>query len=484
MRIYLVQNGHSDALRFLRRLGAALPPALVARAELQPFGEGDPGDAPDRVIALLDAREPNEVDMVRKAVETMNRLEFSVRQDRPTVEAASASADAVEGLSTLMPRPRGLSVATLAAQEREAEDLFKEIMVLFEYKGPRTPFPEESYSNAEQKAYDHIVSALGTEPRIDRGQDFEPGRIRAIKRPPRVHKAAWAAVVDHLEEELLDFRRCRDWLGETGHIQMLRDRQKVIDMQFLTLLDEKYLNLGDSKVVELGIGAMVSLSLKAISWIPDYGSAVSGVIGALWQMAIAAKQGPDVTLRAKIAEMEKNLNKLWVEQMSELERQLVRITSDWYLLSNFGGMIASRRLVWPDDRSELRRTFSHAYQLSALRDLLRYGACGAKAVYRRWEYVDKKEGEGWVYRANGDFDYCLRSQTGKSGEFRYFYYIGWHSVDVSTGIPTYYHASNAVQRKLFATGTSSETDPELAIHARFLTQPNSPERAGWGLPQR
>lgn len=483
MRYFLVQAGQSDALRTLKRLESLLPESIVAKATLAPFGEGSPDGAPERVVATLESDDRDEVALVRQSVAALGQPDFTLRDSPPVIAPEPDSADPVQSLIGLMPMPMGLTEANRAAQETTADEIFKELMALFTSTDDPVPFPEEAYSGAEKTAYDHIVGVLGTEPRIDRGQDFEPGRIRAIKRPRRIRVATWEKVVEHLEVELLHFRRCRDWLGETGHIQTLRDRQKAINLGFLKDLNDKYLGIGAGVSVPLGVSTMMSFSFKVISWLPEFGPAVSGALAALWQIGVAAKGGPNVTVKAKIAQMENELHLLWVQQMGELERQLVRMTSDWRLLSIFGGMVASHRLVWPDEKSDLRRAFSHSYQLSAMRDTMRYGDSGAEHVRRDWERVDKKTGEGWARRKNGDFDYALRSQSGKSGDFRYFYYIGHRIADPFSGGIQYYHAGWPIQRKLFGTDTSSETDPELAIPARFLTQPKCAERKGWDLPQ-
>lgn len=488
MRHYLVQEGGGSAVPFLTRLADRLPAGFAYRPDvtLRNLGPPSDGGTGPRVVAMFDASDEDRDSLaeLQKAIEGLRNDNFRLLREPPTTEPPAANATQEEELQGLLLL---LSIGPAAAN---ADNPYPELKEIFETDASGEDFPEMHYEGRAAKAYAHICKTLGVEPKDDRGVTIKPERIRNIKRPRTIRASDWDPVVEHLENEILFFGFTREWLGDSGHLMMLNDRQTDLNFAFLELLGGTYLGLKPSAEVTLVIDTMWKLACITSSAVGGPAGKAAGLLRAVWEVTASLMPDPTARTTATIAKMKQELTGLWSAQLTMLGKQHARINGDWGLLNRFGGLITSKKLEWPEDFSPIRLGFSRAFHAYALQQTLAKAPVGADLVLKQevkcpavrkkagwWLLCPKSGGRDCVYQ------WALPSKTYKTGEWCFVYYLGYKHHDPLSRRDSYIPADRPVQRKLFGNETASELDPELAFPRKFLTDPNCAERKGWGLRQ-
>lgn len=486
MRHYLIQEGGGSAVPFLTRLADRLPAGFADRPDvtLKNLGPASDAGTTPRVVAMFDASDTDQGSLaeLQKAIEGLRNEHFRLSVDPPTTAPPAANATPDEDLQGLLLL---LSIKPTAAN---ADNPYPDLKEIFETETSGEDFPELHYEGGCAKAYAHICKTLGIEPRDDRGVTIKPERIRNIKRPRTIRARDWDPVVEHLEDEILFFGFTREWLGDSGHLMLLNDRQADLNFAFLDLLGGTYLGLKPSAQVTLVLDTMWKLACIVSSAAGGPAGKASGLLRALWDVTASLLPDPTAKTTATIAHMKQELTALWSAQLTMLGKQHARINRDWGLLSRFGGLIKSKKLEWPEDFSPVRLGFSRAFHVYALQKTLAKAPVGAEMVLKqevKCPAVRKKAGWWLLCPKSGERDcvyqWALPSKPYKTGEWCFVYYLGYKYHDPLSRQDSYIPADRPIQRKLFGTETDCELDPELAFPHRFLTDPNCAERKGWGL---
>ncbi|QYX57295.1 hypothetical protein K1T73_02490 [Roseovarius sp. SCSIO 43702] len=488
MRHYLIQTGGGSAVPFLTRLASRLPEGFADRPDVTLKNLGPPSDdgTDPRVVVMFDETDENgeSLSAFKEAIDGLRNERFMLSPHPPALAPPAANEtedDALESLILLLRLPKTAN----------ADDPFPDLKKIFETQASGEDFPEDQYEGGAAKAYAHICKKLGTEPKEDRGVTIKPERIRNMKRPWRIKARDWDPVVEHLETEILFFGFTREWLGDSGHLMMLNDRQTDLNFGFLELLGGTYLGMKSSAKVTLIIGTMWKLAGFASSAVGGPAGKAAGLLRALWDVTAAGLPDPTAKTTATIAGMKGELTKLWSAQLTMLGKQHAKINGDWGLLNRFGGLIMSKKLDWPEDFSPITREFSRAFHIYALQKTMRKAEVGAEMVIKEEVPCQKPRNKaGWWLRCprSGGRDctyrWALKSKKYKTGHWCFVYYLGYKSHDPLSRRDSYIPADGPIQRKLFGDRTESILDPELGFPHRFLTDPNCAERKGWGLEQR
>jgi hypothetical protein len=488
MPSYLVQTGGGSAVPFLTRLQARLPQGFAERPDvtLKNLGPASDDSSDARVVAVFDGTDPDALRLLTAAVAELRNAAFALA-DGPPVTRPLLTADphGIEGLKRLIPDLPG------STDSVEGDDPFPVLEEIFASEGSGLAFPEERYAGVAAKAYAHIVKVLGNEPRLDRGNAILPGRIRTIPRPRQIRAKDWDPVVEHLESEVLYFSFTRVWLGDAGHLAMLNDRTTDLNFAFLDQLAGDYLGLKGSNEVTLVFDRMWTLALWAAGKLGGPAAKATSLMKVLWTATAKMLPDPAAVIRARIDRVKDELTKVWAAQLSVLGKKHARINSDWGLLERFGQLVSTGKLHWPEDFDPIRRAVTVAFQVYALKLLLRESNAGATMVIRKEVPCPSvRAADGWWIEAcnpagsrNCYYNWALKSKTHKSGEWCFTHFLGYRNHDPLSRSTSYLHANQNIQRKLFGSDVSSVLDPEFGFPSSFLTNPNSAERNGWGLDQ-
>lgn len=486
MVLYLYQNDSSFAAPYMIRLQGRLKDAadILEAAEIRPLTPCDENPSAPRVVAVLETEDANHEAILRAAVDSLKNPNFKVLTDLPEEPPLMTARDPLVGLMQLLPGVAEMSDADQAflmgAVNEEADSL--EAVLLAEPTG--IDFPELSYEGKQKKAYDAIVKALKMIPHEDRGNYLKPSSIRAVKRPRTIARKDWDPVVEHLEREVLIFLLAREWLGDSGHLQMTDDRQRIVNFAFLEDLDRKYLGLGGNHMLDLQISTMFELSFIALGAAAPAAGPVKAGLSAIWKLAQGSMPDPEARVRCKIKELQDELLTLWVGQMDVLGAAHKKINHDWGLMDRFGKLFEEQKMQWPEEIGPVRRALTSAYQIYALQQTVSIAPEGGKYVLRREEksHAGKRAKAAWI-RDNQGQNWGSATKDYKSGPWFFRTFLGSRHHDPLSRTTSYLQAGRPLQKKLFGTDQSSETDPELAFHYKFLTDPKSAMRDGWGLTQ-
>jgi len=486
MLLYLYQNDGSFAAPYMIRLQSRLKdaPDILEAAEVRPLTPSEDDPSTPRIVAVLETENTNHEAILRAAVDSLNNPNFKVLTDLPEQPPLMTTRSPLVGLMQLLPGVADMSdtdqALLMGPTANETDSL--DAVLLADPTG--IDFPELSYSGKQKKAYDAIVKALNMAPHEDRGNYLKPGVIRAVKRPRGVASKDWDPVVEHLEREVLIFLLAREWLGDSGHLQMTDDRQRILNFAFLADLDRKYLGLGGNHMLDLQISTMFDLSFIALGAAAPAVAPVRAGLSAIWKLAQGSMPDPKARVRCKIKELEDELLTLWVAQMDALGAAHKRINRDWGLMDRFGKLFEEQKMQWPEEIGPVRRAMTAAYQIYALQQTVSIAPEGGKYVLRREEKsrAGKRSKAGWV-RDNQGHTWGSATKDYKSGPWFFRTFLGSKHHDPLSRQNSYIPAGRPLQKKLFGTDQTSETDPDLAFHYTFLTKPNSALREGWGLTQ-
>ena len=486
MTLYLYQNESSFAAPYMIRLQGRLKdaPDILEAAEIRPLTANDEDPSAPRIVAVLQTEDPGHEATLRAAVDSLKNPNFKLLTAPPEQPPLMTARDPLVGLMQLLPGVANMSDADQAFLMGAATDEPDTLDAVLLADPSGIDFPELNYERKQKKAYDAIVKALKMVPHEDRGNYLKPGAIRAVKRPRAIASEDWDPVVEHLEREVLIFLLAREWLGDAGHLQMTDDRQRIVNFAFLDDLDRKYLGLGGNHTLDLQISTMFELSFIALGAAAPAAAPVRAGLSAIWQLAQGSMPDPKARVRCKIKELQDELLTLWLAQMDMLGAAHKRINRDWGLMDRFGKLFEEQKMQWPEEIGPVRRALTSAYQIYALQQTVSIAPEGGNYVLRREEksHTGKRAKAGWVRDGQGH-TWGSATKDYKTGPWFFRTFLGYRHHDPLSRTTSYLPAGRPLQKKLFGTDQSSETDPELAFHYKFLTDPNSAMRDGWGLTQ-
>lgn len=455
---------HADLIAHLRRV---LPKGIAPDARMVDPGVNSDADPSDLWIPVLVGSVGDETELaaVRDAVATYPNggLLVQASNEMPTVMDDNSA---------------------IVLPEEPPDDAYAEVMELsdalrriIEATHSETPeFPEQGYAEKEKSAYDHIVRVLGREPRIDRGERLSVGEIDAIAKPRRVPRSTWDQVTSHLKNEIRYFIAVRDWFGHTGNFHSMYVDQVLFRFMFLDVLNDTYLQLPTDKNVEIALEVTMGLTVKGVAALGPEGKVLSAAMDAIYKVAKATEPDYKAVLKGKISEMKNELGKAFATQIHAVERANARLVADWGLLEQFGKLVYEQSLSWPIDLKPMRTRASIAFHTEALSKTVKLCSPVPYVVVNSEE---AKPNHKRSFDTKGDCH--LRSSRSKEKHHGKYYYAdhylayggGYEPKDVPLNL----------RHKIFGTDQSSDWDPQLAMPARFLTQPKCDVRKGWGLKQ-
>jgi hypothetical protein len=329
-------------------------------------------------------------------------------------------------------------------------------------------WPETKYSGSQEEIYRYIVEQLkGIEPYRDHGETIGPADIDRIKNPRRWDDKAWGAVTEHLRTELKFFQFARNWYGDNGHVKTFCLDQAFMNYIFIDTVNDVYLKVPGQKEIVIFLDALMNVVSKTISLAGTEGKVLGIVLSTAWIVAKGA--GAANRIATQVVQAKTQLANQFGKAIEGVVGCKIKLYGDWGKLQEFGRMLATHELVWPEDPRKMHVKAAVAYHAYAMQLLLplsnwpliisvaRKGTANQK---RRWE---PQKGNYHLYTH-------AENQGGCKGWWYLEYFIGSvHYLDLE---PYADEAPKNLQRKLFGLSQSNIADPELNINPGFyLTNP-------------
>lgn len=203
------------------------------------------------------------------------------------------------------------------------------------------PWPEDSYSGAEKKAYDYFVKRL---PSIPKEGNLSPAEVLEIDFPNDADfsKDAFMSVRQHLHQVCIYFDDLRLWFGLNGIFNMINTQVAVVsgtELQAAAAL----MSIPPPKSIVMEIlDTIINDIASLVSLIPPpEGAAIAAVIRIGWSIAKVTidTNDPGATkkpIQATVAEMAQVINNNLDAMVQATSVQYGIIAKDWGKLQQFG----------------------------------------------------------------------------------------------------------------------------------------------------
>jgi hypothetical protein len=208
------------------------------------------------------------------------------------------------------------------------------------------PWPEDSYTGEEKKAYDYIVTQIpGNTP--PKNGTVRPTDISTISYPNdgTFSQAAFTDVQNHLIKECSDFVTATAWFGTGGIFYTINLAVAVVSSNDLTNIAQ-LMEVPPSTLMSVILNAIFTDIISIIRLIPEIGAAISTVISIAWSSAqiIIGAQKAGQPIQESVAAMADVLNQYLANVVNATGAQFNTLSGNYGKLTTFSNLVVEGKI--------------------------------------------------------------------------------------------------------------------------------------------
>jgi hypothetical protein len=210
------------------------------------------------------------------------------------------------------------------------------------------PWPEDSYTGDDLKAYRYILSQI-VGGGIPKDGNVAPGAINSLHYPPNADfsEDAFNAVQQHLGLEATYFQYASNWFGGAGLIAVMHNQISIAANDALTSAND-LMSVSKDSLIEMVLEAIFGDIIKIVAAIPGVGPAISAVLQVGFSTAeviIGQSGGGENAVKATVAKLAQQIEANLQVLADATERHHETIKSNWGKLQDFAAAVQGGKIT-------------------------------------------------------------------------------------------------------------------------------------------